>query len=69
MIATYNVCMANKASSAPLFGSPTREEVEAIQKHMQDFTAKVVKNTDRTRKLLEEIGAVAPEGDEAAPAR
>jgi hypothetical protein len=59
--------MANKATSAPLFGSPTREEVEAIQKHMQDFTGKVVKSADRTRKLLEDIGAVAPDADEASP--
>ncbi len=59
--------MANKASSAPLFGSPTRGEIEAIQKHMHDFTAKVVKDPDKARKLLEEIGAVAPERDGVGP--
>jgi len=52
--------MANKVSSAPLFGSPTPTEVEAIQKHMQAFTANVVKNAARARKLLEETGAIAP---------
>lgn len=60
--------MANTVSSAPLFGSPTREEVEAIQQHMQDFTAKVVKNADKARKLLEDIGAIAPDGDDGAKA-
>lgn len=61
--------MANKVSSAPLFGSPTREEVEAIQKHMHAFTAKVVKNPDKARKLLEDIGAVAaPDNEDAQPA-
>jgi hypothetical protein len=60
--------MANKASSAPLFGSPTREEVEAIQKHMQDFTTKAVTNAAKARQLLEDIGAVAPEADGEQPA-
>jgi hypothetical protein len=58
--------MANKTSSAPLFGSPTPKEVEAIQKHMQAFTAKVVKNADKARKLLEDTGAIAPKGEGGA---
>ena len=61
--------MANKVSSAPLFGSPTREEVEAIQEHTHAFTAKVVKNPDKARKLLEDIGAVvARDSEDAHPA-
>jgi hypothetical protein len=66
--ATYYVCMANKVSSAPLFGSATREEVAAVEKHMQDFTAKVVKDAGKARKLLEDIGAVAPDAGEAPAA-
>lgn len=58
--------MANKVTSAPLFGSPTSQEVEAIQKHMQAFTAKVVKNADKARKLLEDTGAIAPKGENGA---
>jgi hypothetical protein len=58
--------MANKVSSAPLFGSPTREEIEAIQKHMEAFTANVVKNADKARKLLEDVGAVGAADDEIA---
>jgi hypothetical protein len=54
--------MPSKISSAPLFGSPTPEEVEAIQKHMQAFTTKVIKDADKARKLLEDIGAIAPKG-------
>jgi hypothetical protein len=54
--------MASKTSSAPLFGSPTTKEVEAIQKHIQAFTTKVVKNADKARKLLEDTGAIAPKG-------
>jgi hypothetical protein len=66
--APYYVCMANKVSSAPLFGSATREEVAAVEKHMQDFTAKVVKDAGRARKLLEDIGAVAPDAGDAPAA-
>jgi hypothetical protein len=54
--------MASKISSAPLFGTPTATEVEAIQKHIQAFTTKVVKNADKARKLLEDTGAIAPKG-------
>lgn len=53
--------MTNATSSVPLFGSPTTEEVEEIKRHMRAFTADVVKNSERARKLLEEIGAIAPE--------
>lgn len=57
--------MTNKrTTSVPLFGSATPREVEAIQKEMNAFTAKLVKKTDQARKLLEETGAIAPEGKE-----
>jgi hypothetical protein len=53
--------MANVVSSVPLFGSPTNEEVEEIKGHMRAFAADVAKNPEKARKLLEEIGAIAPE--------
>ncbi len=37
-------------------------EVEAIQKHIQAFTTKIVKNADKARELLEDTGAIAPKG-------
>lgn len=58
--------MANKVSSAPLFGSPTSNDVEAIQRHMREFSARVAKNKKRARKLLEDVGAIAPAQDDAA---
>jgi hypothetical protein len=54
--------MASKISSATLFGSPTPKEVEAIQKHIQAFTTKVLQNADKARKLLEDTGAIASKG-------
>lgn len=56
----YDVCMANKVSSAPLFGAPTSNDVEAIQRHMREFTAKAAKSARGARRLLEEAGAIAP---------
>jgi hypothetical protein len=54
--------IASKTSSEPLFGSPTPKEVEAIQTHIQAFTAKLVKDADKARELLKDIGAIAPKG-------
>jgi hypothetical protein len=50
--------MANKVSSAPLFGSSSPKEIAAIQKHMEAFTANVAKDPVKARRLLEETGAV-----------
>lgn len=51
--------MANKVSSAPLFGAPTARQVEDIQKHMKAFADKLAKDPDKLRKVLEATGAVA----------
>jgi len=57
--------MGFKASSAPFYGSPTREELNAIRDHMRAFTARLSKNTGKARKLLIDIGAVAsPDNDD-----
>jgi hypothetical protein len=57
--------MANKASSAPLFGAPTKRQVADIQKHMKSFTDTVAKDPVRLREILRATGAIAPRPTEA----
>jgi hypothetical protein len=50
--------MANtKVTSAPLFGSASPGEVKAIQKRMQIYTQRLIKDAERARKVLRETGA------------
>lgn len=51
--------MADKMTSAPLFGDPTVEEMDAIKKHMEDFAERLAKKPLKARQLLRETGAVA----------
>lgn len=55
--------MADKTTSMPLFGDPSVEEINAIKKHMEAFTARLVKTPKKARELLRETGAVAGAAD------
>lgn len=50
--------MANTdVTSAPLFGSASRRDVEAIQKRMNAFTEKLVQDAKVAREILRKTGA------------
>lgn len=51
--------MANKKpTSAPLFGNPTTGEVKSIQGAIEAYSAKLIKNVSKARKVLTEIQPV-----------
>ncbi len=58
--------MANKkVSSAPLFGSPTVQQVKSVQDAIEAYAANLVKNGAQARKLLTEIEPAEEPGDPA----
>lgn len=55
-----NVCMANKgASSLPLFGNASPQEVGAIQTEIEAFTSEATRSSEEARKVLKRLG-IAP---------
>ena len=50
--------MANTdVTSAPLFGSASKRDVEAIQKRMNAFTEKLLQDAKSAREILRKTGA------------
>lgn len=63
----YNVCMANRhKSSAPLFGAPTGRQVKAVQDDIDAYTAKLIKDVKKARKIFEKTEPKAEADDPAA---
>jgi hypothetical protein len=57
--------MANtRVTSTPLFGSPTGRQVKAVQDEIDAYTAKLIKNVSKARKVFEKA-VPEPEPDEA----
>jgi hypothetical protein len=60
--------MASKrVSSSPLFGSASPQEVREIQDEIASFTAKLLKDVDRARKILRSTGAARSNGGGREP--
>ena len=45
--------MANKATSTPLFGSPTAGQVKDVQKEIEAYTAQLVTDVTEARRIFE----------------
>jgi hypothetical protein len=59
--------VSKRVSSSPLFGSASPQEVREIQDEIDSFTAKLMKDVDRARKILRSTGAARSNGGGKEP--